>query len=909
MRSSFPSNIPRFLTPAAGVMLFFFTAIWLASLFNLHEGQLDIDIVLSPPSRLTQGESPEIALYALQRNPPLPVAGLQLELSLRPLNCQKTLLNRIPAIEKRPGLFTVKLRIPDTLQDGTYELAVYKSGACRRPLAVFPIRVGKAVALAAVPPAKPVRAGDTAWFDLAAIDPVTTHPLPRIPIRCRVTTPAGFMTINRPVFTAIDGTARFNFSLHPASPAGEYAFEFSCGRRSILFRLSVGPALPLFDSLQEKFSDFAEHLPIPLATLLSATPPKSDKTPSWRLRTAKQPRSAILWARAGSKTIRSNFQLEGTRMGIIEVWQQGRLIHSTSCTKASGTIEITFSNRLPGNAPLKIRLWQKKRRQIWSDEYLIPALSSSGESASHRLFQNVAANCYPAPGPILARLLSPPASTIQVGGGTQRTDTILILIGFLAEASLLFLPWLLGTGFVLSFFARFCSPQGKASCVAASEFLVPISATTWAFFWLVLRSADHLDPPAPILLFFAFFLGELAIRTKTFSEISRTGITVIHTGFLLSGVLFLHMLLGGCLAAASLPMNILIIVCLSAFLSFSLLAATGYVNLNTPEEPCLAFATSTAQKIMDLLTKGGWISSVIYTVILLFSFAGILRLHSFVSPAASSLHDQQPQRTWKQKNMQLLREPVLQFLPAGQPALAPDTVEPKQAMPPDVPRVIRSRFLILTGPQTWTGRRIQKITVFTHRHEFLDRWIDSISSLRPAIWTICLELCARSARYQLLEPVYRPAEQERLEACLVVLGHMLAGEVQSGKTLTPARRTLLLDTLDIVSKALFTDPAFRQAVMALPTIASSVESHEPLTHLPDNAGATSPVRLLEAVSPALRTGGTLLLGSENGTSLSFPVRQETMILTRGSSFRDDFEIKRLEPGREMPLLLELDFIP
>ncbi|HNW36391.1 MAG TPA: hypothetical protein PKM25_15740, partial [Candidatus Ozemobacteraceae bacterium] len=619
------------------------------------------------------------------------------------------------------------------------------------------MHVGKAVAFAAVPPAIPLRVGDAAWFDLATIDPVTTHPLSRIPVRCRMTTPDGFRTINRPIFTTIDGTARFNFALHPDSPAGEYAFEFSCGRRSILFRLPVGPALPFFESLREKLGDIMEHLPGPFSRLFPMTARETDTTPAWRLRNVKQPRSAIRWVRAGRNRIRSSFRLEGNRIGIFEVWQQGRLIHSAVCTKASGTIEINFRNRLPGNAPLKIRLWQKKRRQIWSDEYLIPSLSTSDEAASHRLFQRLSARCLPAPGAVLARLVSPPPSTVQVGGGTQRTDRILIIIAFLAEACLLCLPWLLVTGLILPFFVRFCSPPGKSFCITAAEFLIPFSATMWGFFWLVLRSADHLEPPAPVFLFVVFLFAELAARSKSFSETSRAGITIIRFGLFLSGVLFLDMLLGGCLAAASLTTNILIVACLSAILSFSALAATGYINLTTPEESCLAFTTSMAQKVMNLLTKGGWISSIIYVLLLLLSFAGILKLHSLVSPAASSLHDQQTQRTWQQKNVQLLREPVMQFLPADQPALSPDIGEPKPvAAPPDAPRVIHSRFLILAETRIWTGRRIQRITVFTRRRDFLDRWIASISSSRPAIWTICLELCARSARYQLLEPASRP---------------------------------------------------------------------------------------------------------------------------------------------------------
>lgn len=922
MKSSFPAVQQRLPTLLAGVVLFLLVAVWSAAILHQSDAPLDIDIVFSPPARLTPGETTEIAFYAFRRNQSAPVLGLKLEANLRFADRPVPVTSPLPASEKRSGLYTIKLPVPESLTDGSYELAIFKTGFLRRPLAVFPVQVGKNLSIVAVPPPLPIRAGDSYRFELAAMNPVTSHALPRIPIRCRITTPDGFRTTNRVVFTTHQGTGHFSFSLHPRSPAGEYLFEFSCGLRSIVFRLPVSPALSPIESVRKGLLQLIDDLPTPLSMLISGGKSKPDTSEKWNLRHGKQPRSSIRWARAAGNVVRANFAIAGRRFGVIELWQRNRLLHSAVCTSASGTVEIRFRNKLPLNAPIKVRLWQKNLRQIWSDEYVIPSLSGSEEAS--RLFEKMAAGCAPAPGRVLGQLLSPPAGAVQIGGSLHRADRLVFLTDFFAEAWLLCLPWLLLTGLSLPLFGKLCSDRGNANCRSIATFLVPVSAAMTGFFLLILRT-ELTALPGILLLFTLFLLVDPLMRTvparttresdcrhqtSTASEGEQALRTFIYLGQLLSGVLLIHAVAGSLLAQASQKQILLIITGTAALITVIVLKRIGMISLNRSENIVLTPVSATMQAITSSLSKGGWKAAVVFTVFLTALFIGILRLHSFISPPVSSSFNEQNRHARGQKNAQAHHASILQFS-LSEPPRAPSgsSADGFEMQPSDSQRFVSSRFLILNGTRTWTGRRIQKILVFTKAREFLDRWIESLTALRPTLWTICLEISARSARFRLLEPSARPMEQERLEACLTVFGNTLARELQSGKTHSPMQHSLLFDTLENLSRAVSTDPAFKQAVQALPVVPATSEDFEPSAGLLEHATATAPFNLSAAIAPTLRTGGTVRLGNDDGVWLSFPIRQSMTPLSRGTSFRETFDIRRLESAREAPLLIELSFTP
>lgn len=925
MNSQFPALQQRLPALLAGAFLFVLFSAWMASLLVQNDVHPDIDIVFSPPARLTPGETTEIAFYALGRDNPYPVQGLKLEAHLRTGDRSVALVPPAPAVEKRPGLYMAKLSVPETVNDGTYELAIYRTNVLRQPLAAFSIRVGTNYALAAVPPGLSLRTGGSYRFDLAAVDPATSRPLPRLPIRCRITTPDGFMTANRVSFTTRQGTGDFSFSLHPMSPAGEYLFDFSCGNRSIQFRVPVLPALPPLVFLRDLITR-AVSIPSPIAGLVPGASSQSEHPANWSLHHGKEPRSTIRWAKAVGRVVRANFDLGRRRFAVIELWQGNRLLHSALCRKASGTVEITFRNRLPHTAPIKVRLWQKKRRQIWSDEYVLPSISGSDEAT--RRFQRLAEDCAPSQGRTLARLLTSPAVPVQVGGGLQRADRLSLIAGFLAELCLLSLPWLLLTALVLPLAGKLCTEGGLERCWSTAAFLVPVTAAMTIFFLLIRSGAT--EPPAPFLLFLGFLVTGLlrhdgrpipmgasivrrpagAVPEDLRPASDRAIDAFVLLGQLLSGILLLHMFAGDLVVRASQNMLVTIIATAGALLTALFLAGTGSMSLTRPDHSLLASASDLLSWGTSGLAKGGWKAALLFTFLMTTLFAGILRLHTFVHPPVTGVSRQDDSRAWRQKNAQALRPNTLQFAPVEPASPRPDFAEPAPALhPSDAQRSIRSRFLILRGMRLWTGRKIQRINVFTKSREFLDRWVRALSTQRPTLWTICLELGARAERFQLLDPSERREEQERLEACLTVFGNMLARELQSGKTHSPARRKLLADTLTDLSRAISTDAAFRQAIQALPVVQLAGEDVDPAAGLIEHPAATGPLDLPSIIAPALRPGGALRLGNEDGVSLAFPVRQEMTPIVRGTSFRETFEITRLESARESPLLLELIFTP
>jgi len=902
--------VHRFATPAAAAVLFLLSWIWLAVSLPSNGETPNFDIVFSPPSRLAPGDTPEIALYAVRRTPPVPVTGLGLELWVRPAGHREAKPQRFSTTEKRPGQYVASVKLPETLNDDPLEIAVYRSAECRQPIAVFPVTVSRPVAVAAVPPARHVRAGGSGAFRLAAIDPVTTQGLPRVPIRCRITTPDGFRTTSRPVFTSFDGTTEFPFRLHRHSPPGEYLFEFSSGRRSLLFRLPVSPALPGVAALRELAANLGPALPVPVRALLRATVPSSVAAEAWRLRLPRQPRSALRWVRVKGRTIRAGFAIEGHRMGVIEVWMRDRLLHSTLCTRATGTVEITFNNPLPRTTPLKVRLWQKKRRQVWSDETVIAPAALTDPAAAR--FRDLAERCLPAPEPVLSRLFTPLSPPVLIGGATPPPGRLAQVLLLLGETSLLCLPWAFLICLLLPLAGRFLRDQDRAVCIQASRLFLPVTAALLLVFFGVLRHPSlFLEAPAP-WIWLALLAGAGAALANaphhSLADDFRRFVVILQMPV---AALVLQSLAGTCLIPDQSIVNLVVLAILAAVMTGITLHRLGHLaTALQPADMLVASPSAAIQRAMDLLTGYGWKSAVAAPVLLALLFFGILKLHTHLTPPGSRLAEDRSQRTWKPKNPLPTRGNNLQFVPVRPASDISAVTEPgSELFQIDQPRGIRSRFLLLRGGQAWSGRKIQRITVFTGHREFLDQWIASLRTLRTSLWTICLELGARAVRFRHLEPVARPAERTRIEACLVVLGHMLSREVQMGKTLTRTRRDLLLDTLKALGSCIAIDPALRQAVLALPVVPASLDEQDPVHGLPEHALASSPARLLDAVAPALRPGGSLLIESDTGSRVSFPVRQDTLTLTRGSSFREDFEITRLEAGRDMPLLLELAFTP
>ena len=924
MNSPFPALQQRLPALLAGAFLFVLFTVWTASLLLENDNQPDIDIVLSPSARLASGDTTEVALYALGRDKPYPVQRLKLEVHLRIAGRSVPLVPPFTAVEKRPGVYTAGIFIPESLNGGTYELAVFRSNVLRQPLAVFNVQAGTNFAFAAIPPGPSLRTGGSYRFDLAAIDPGTSRPLPRLPVRCRITTPDGFTTTNRVVFTTRQGTGDFTFSLHPESPTGEYLVDFSCGNRSLQFRVPVLPALPPLVFLKNLLSHAASDLPAPVSGLLPGSPAPSERQAHWSLHHGKEPHSSIRWAKAGGRVVRANFDLGTRRFAVIELWQRNRLLHSSLCPQASGTVKITFRNRLPLTAPIKVRLWQKKRRQVWSDEYVIPTISATDEAT--RRFRRLAEDCAPSSGLTLARLLMPAAVSVQVGSGFQKTDRLTLATGFLSDACRLSLPWLFLVALLLPFVGNVCTNIGRSGCRIVSDFLVPVTAAMAIFFFLA-RSGIA-DPPGPILLFVGFLVAALMLYagrqapagasfvlfpTGTLQKTPRRSPpraveAFVLLGLLLSGTLLVKMF-GGDPTIQSSPNKLLtFIAAVSGLMTAVYMLGTGSLSLSRPDASLFAAVSDVLSRITSGLAKGGWKAALLLTLLMAGLFGGILRLHTLLHPPATELSRPDGRHAWRQKNAHPLRPQLLQFVPAESPTPGPDD-QGSETAPSDTQRAIQSRFLLLRGTKLWTGRKIQRINVFTKARDFLDRWVRALASLRPTLWTICLEADARAERFQLLDPSERRGEEERLEACLTVFGKMLVRELQGGKTHSPARRQLLANTLANLSKAVSTDAAFRQALQALPVVPASGEEVDPAAGLIEYPVATTPIDIPSVVAPAFRQGGALRLGTGNGVSVSFPIRQEMTPLVRGTSFRETFEITRLEALRERPLLLELVFTP
>ncbi len=924
MNSPFPALQQRLPALLAGAFLFVLFAVWTASLLLENGTQPDIDIVLSPSARLAPGDTTEVALYALGRDKPHPIRQLKLELHLRTGGRPVPHVPPCPAVEKRPGLYTARISVPESFNDGTYELAVYRSNALRQPLAVFSIQAGTNYALAATPPAFPLRTGGSYRFDLAAMDPATSRPLPRLPVRCKVTTPDGFTTTNRVVFTTRQGTGVFTFSLHPESPTGEYLFDFSCGNRSLQFRVPVLPALPPLVFLKNLLTRAASDLPAPVSGLLPGTQSRPERQARLSLHHGKEPHSSIRWAKAGGRVVRANFDLGTRRFAVIELWQRNRLLHSALCPQASGTVRISFRNELPLAAPIKVRLWQKKRRRVWADEYVIPVISGADEAT--RRFRRLAEDCAPSHGRTLARLLTPAAVPVQVGSGFQRTDRLTLAAGLLFEAFRLSLPWLFLVSLALPFAGRLCTDTGKYSCLNISAFLIPVTGT--ATFFFILAHSGISDPPGPVLLFAGFLLaclvlnasrqapaGESLVRSpaRHISQVGRQAPpgaieAFVFLGLLFSGTLLVKLFAGGLSAQASQARLLAIIAAVSGLMTAVCTLGTGSLSLSRPDPSLLRAVSDLLSRVTSGVAKGGWKAALLLTVLMAGLFAGILRLHTLLHPTGPDMRSQDHRRAWRQKNAHALRPHALQFIPTEIPATGGDS-HGHESPPADVSQSIQSRFILLRGTKLWTGRKIQRINVFTKPREFLDRWIRALASLRPTLWTICLELNARAERFQLLDPSERRGEQERLEACLTVFGKLLSRELQGGKTHSPARNHLLADMLTNLSRAVSTDAAFRQALQALPAIPTAGEVVDPTAGLIEYPTATAPVDISSVVAPAFRPSGALRLGSESGVSVSFPIRLEMTPLVRGTSFRETLEITRLEALREMPILLELVFTP
>ncbi len=315
-------------------------------------------LVASADGDFQPGQRQEVVIQAFSREKGLlsKEAGLKLSAAL---TLQGMSLSSSPEKLRMnsDGSYTASFQVPESWF-GPASLSIFLAERPQFPLLQRKLTIRNDNELFLLPPAARIFPGHWVSFRLATINRKSGQGVFKQPIRVKMTTPSGDTTINRVVFSDLQGTAVFTTHFHDHTASGIYEFQFSQGSSTRTARIPVWPApdesrriKTLFNSRASAFSPLSSSF---LQELANASP-----TGYLANIPPVRPEESGLLSGIKIEADRAflSYNAPGSEYRQIEVWQNGKLLYCSDLQLDSGRISIPFPHACDPSQPLFFKVW------------------------------------------------------------------------------------------------------------------------------------------------------------------------------------------------------------------------------------------------------------------------------------------------------------------------------------------------------------------------------------------------------------------------------------------------------------------------------------------------------------------------------------------------------------------------
>jgi|GEM_PF-6029800 len=901
-----------------GIFLFFI--IYFSRIFLLAGNLPDWDLYISSPSTMASGNIQEIAVYVFEKDSFTPVSGCRMEVALIAPPPSRKIILQVPVLESSSGQYSSKFLIPADIVEGEYSLGVFYPTNTSIPLSMIPIKIEPTDLFCVDPPEMPVYLGDTLVFKIAATDANLEKGLYRLPIRCKMYTPEGLESVNRVVSTLSDGTTYFRCLIHPQGSKGIYKFVFSAGKRIFNFEIPILNEIPTQTRFWNFFKNFSAQ--IGKSFFSGRIFSKSSPLKTWFLKPEKKRKNSILWTKLVDDRISIGVSESTSKFRMIEVWNKNRLYFRQSLGVASGVLTIAPDNQgsLEKRFPILIKLWQKEESGVAVNYLLIPRLPTN--TAWSDIFINFTNKCVPLSNKSLSRILSMSRGNCHFKQVKAFTILLSNSLNWSLDFILICSTLLLIMELVLTFTAKkleisLNGPNNLSikTYPVICMFLYVLFFGGYQFFANAENALSLCSATGFAVLAFLWFMSPSLKSARRLSESFILIITMI--GFIfLAGYVYSSHNIKFPLAESLSFFNLTFII-----LSFILFLLIGILHLNEPRSDSNENGIYDIPRIFYSII-GKNLKEVSFQILLLMIFSiFIIWLPKRISAPSVSILSPQQQPAVIRQNTPLIDKPFIydfQPLEMMNSSLLKDKQNSSSAVELDVSNAYYStvtspkpRFFLLERSKNWNGRKIQKIRLFLNSRDFWDRNIQVLQGLKPNINSQCMEAIARLERFEFLDTEKQIGETLVIESLFSVIAHSIITLINKRQCLHPNLRILFTELIKKGRRIISIDPTIivsnRSFQNDTPDPKRTLKENEFTPPLLESETSSEPIILSRGkFLESFKSGGKLVMSGPSG-NLLFPLRSETLTLTRGTSFPEDFEIRKIDVHRDFPAILEIDF--
>lgn len=285
----------------------------------------------------------------------------------------------LPILPQTPeGTYICNFCIPENQNPGSSSLEIYPAGYPDIILCKSPVQECHDNALVVIPPKMQLHAGNWVSFKIASICRKNGAGNFKVPIRVKMMPPSGHTTINRVLFTDIDGIAVFTSHINNNSPVGIYTFDFFQGNEKLQLKVFIGSQLERLQSIKRLFDKRNDYMQYFSAIFQPDTIISSQPLPLYNLLNSPNTLSSILYEiRAENDQAFLSYDCKGSEYRQIEVWQNGKVVYNSDLQLDSGRIAIPFPHGIQAAQPIFFKLWQLRGNELRVQEQGL--LSYSGK--------------------------------------------------------------------------------------------------------------------------------------------------------------------------------------------------------------------------------------------------------------------------------------------------------------------------------------------------------------------------------------------------------------------------------------------------------------------------------------------------------------------------------------------------
>ncbi|MBF0501805.1 MAG: hypothetical protein HQM09_16835 [Candidatus Riflebacteria bacterium] len=659
-----------------------------------------------------------------------------------------------------------------------------------------------------------------------------------------------------------------------------------------------------------------------------------------------------------------------SRTTILEAWQGYRFLHGYEFAPRTGSASLRIPFQLAAARPIRWRMWQKDAESVTPVERVVPVLPHNQESADcFEPLANLSGDRSSGER-ILENLLMGPGGTIVHRTAIIKPHIIARHLANIANFVLIAFPIFFAIGLIALLWTlpRVISPE-TATFTTLKQYLA-ISLLLYGFYLLGFAVPREIGIPVSLLALSAFtLLGRFFTTHHNLSGYARLGSSFLMLGIYMAVLMLISQaydrfgLVEGMIEPIGLLITLSVISVPAFFICIGILhldqvprkladaGGTLVANLLAP------FSSDTiAARALQIIIPVGLFYVFFVFLQQLSSTPDTERQSGKTSKYSSSSGGAVHPTTLVFKAFAHVTpaeaSPESLFLLSGEiasPAASDSLITPmattmnasSETTLFDTLRDTESpgRFFFVDGPFTWTGGRIETIRVFQTPREYLDRLAFFGHAFNNDFQTLAREFMIRAERFEHLSDQERKDETMTMEALMEPISHLLAtpsdcirnqvcqgiqlaaGSPDSSGMSTAAQlsRSTLISMivtmlLNRAERIIGVDRNLllswrKLAIHETPNQAIMLQSGEPfLVHQRPETSDHHPNDMFQPLTSmnCFHGGGIIAIAGPGKNRIPIPVRGETLVLQRGLSFPQNFDIRRFDIRREAPLLLEIE---